>query len=551
MNNNGKTPQYINTAQNDCINRTIGGAINHLLYGKNDSNKKIKTMVLPLAIPTGFGKTRIAIQGIFNTKSHKTKDFVKGTVILWPQKNDHHNQMWVSATNWVKKITSDTKEDRFEYIKGKKKKKIKWARLKRGKGDEDPVIYHKKKMFYVLNEDVVGLKKYSSLGKKLNDGPVFFIIDEWHGKKLIEEFQTFKSKETNLEKRAEIFWRKKLLPPGLGNKKLFVLLVSATPIATTANMDEKKLINISENGDKKFQEYIETAYEAFQILTRIGYKSNKFNILDNDYNSLIAEEVGKLKNNSKKDDFVSFEKNEFAKQYVEYLKAMAKKHFLNKTDIYLREQKNFASDLKNYKLQTLLNFVNSPQNQKKNYVVFCHYLTAVASKLEKFLKDKIENGYAFYDGSSYEKDSELKVSCSKAKKIFNKEVPSPIKGKPLRILIVTDKDSQGIDLHKSRADIIHYELSWNPIRIIQRFGRVWRIIRGAKTTRMTKPHAYYMPYTYSSEEEQINRLRRRWEFLEKIDKDMTEEKQKKKRSSMRFTPISMKIALGERLTPEP
>ena len=330
-----------------------------------------------------------------------------------------------------------------------------------------------------------------------------------------------------------------------------MLLVSATPIATTANMDEKKLINISENGDKKFQEYIETAYEAFQILTRIGYKSNKFNILDNDYNSLIAEEVGKLKNNSKKDDFVSFEKNEFAKQYVEYLKAMAKKHFLNKTDIYLREQKNFASDLKNYKLQTLLNFVNSPQNQKKNYVVFCHYLTAVASKLEKILKDKIKNGYAFYDGSSYEKDSELKVSCSKAKKIFNKEVPSPIKGKPLRILIVTDKDSQGIDLHKSRADIIHYELSWNPIRIIQRFGRVWRIIRGAKTTRMTKPHAYYMPYTYSSEEEQINRLRRRWEFLEKIDKDMTDEKQKKKRSSMRFTPISMKIALGERLTPEP
>lgn len=548
MNNNGKTPQYINTAQNDCINKTIGGAINHLL-----SNEKIKTMVLPLAVPTGFGKTRIAIQGIFNTKNQKTKDFVEGTVILWPQKKDHHNQMWVSATNWVKKITSDTKDDRFEYTKGKK---IKWVRLEKGKDDEKPVIYNKKKMLYVLDKDAEGLKKYSSLGKKLSDKNIFFIIDEWHGKKIIEEFQTFKSKESNLEKRAEIFWRKKLLPPGLDKKNrfkknLFVLLVSATPIATTVNMDEKKLINISENGDKKFQEYIETAYEAFQILTKIGYKSNKFNILDNDYNSLIAKEVDKLKSNSKRDDFESFKKNEFAKQYVEYLKDMAKRHFLNKTDIYLREQKNFASDLKNYKLQTLLNFVNSPQNQKKNYVVFCHYLTAVASKLEKFLKDKVENGYAFYDGSSYEQDSELKVSCSKAKKIFNKEAPSPIKGKPLRILIVTDKDSQGIDLHKSRADIIHYELSWNPIRIIQRFGRVWRIIRGAKTTRMTKPHAYYMPYTYSSEEEQINRLRRRWEFLEKIDKDMTEEKQKKKRSSMRFTPISMKIALGERLTPKP
>lgn len=136
---------------------------------------------------------------------------------------------------------------------------------------------------------------------------------------------------------------------------------------------------------------------------------------------------------------------------------------------------------------------------------------------------------------------------------------------PLRILIVTDRDSQGIDLHRSNAYLVHYELAWNPIRIIQRFGRVWRIIqreyktrprngekaKKVKKTEMTCPRAFYLPFTYSSEEEQINRLRRRWKFLESLDDEMSTEKVKKNRASMSFAAIPFKIALGTRWTPEP
>ncbi|WP_295097990.1 C-terminal helicase domain-containing protein [uncultured Fibrobacter sp.] len=535
MNNN--PPLSINSSQKHCINKTIGGAINHLLYGKNDSNKSLKTMVLPLAIPTGFGKTRIAIRGIFNTKSRKTGKFIQGTVVLWPQKGSHLREMWIDPNNWddrCKERSLEEKKMGFEYAKNKY---IAWSRLK---STDEFITYNKKRLFYVLDKDIEAESKSSKLNKRFGNGPIFFIIDEWHGKKLIEKFQKYESKITDLEKRAEEFWRKKLLPSKLKEKKLFVLLVSATPIATTENMDENKISKLSNNNDKDFQQYIKTAYESFQILTKVGYKSNNFNILDNNYNLLINHEVKKLRFQKN-----VFEKNKkkFATQYAKYLQKMSKE--LNATDIYLKEQKKFASDPDNHKLKTFLKFINNDKNKKKKFVVFCHYLTDVAEKLEEFLCGKVKNGYAFYDGHIYKKGSEQKVSCSKAKKLFND------KDKPLRILIVTDKDSQGIDLHKSKADIIHYELSWNPIRIIQRFGRVWRIIDYGKKAKMTKPHAYHMPYTYSSEEEQLNRLDRRWKFLEKIDADLAGEKKKKIRSSMRFTPISMEIALGDRLTPEP
>ena len=428
----------------------------------------------------------------------------------------------------------------FEYAK---KKYIAWSRLKSA---DDFVTYNRKRLFYVLDKDIKAESKSSIWNKRFGNGPIFFIIDEWHGKKLIEKFQEYKSKTGNLEKRAEEFWRKTLLPSKLNEKKLFVLLVSATPIATTENMDEKKISKLPNNNDKDFQQYIETAYKSFQILTKVGYKSNNFNILDNNYNQLIGYEVDKLKNQKnciQKKNFKLLNKKEFATQYAKYLQKMSEE--LNATDIYLKEQKEFALDPDNLKLKTFLKFINNKKNEKKKFVVFCHYLTDVAEKLEEYLCGKVKNGYAFYDGHIYKKGSELKVSCSKAKKLFND------KDKPLRILVVTDKDSQGIDLHKSKADIIHYELSWNPIRIIQRFGRVWRIIDYGKKAKMTTPHAYHMPYTYSSEEEQLNRLDRRWKFLEKIDADLAGEKKKKNRSSMRFTPISMKIALGDRLTPEP
>ena len=130
-----------------------------------------------------------------------------------------------------------------------------------------------------------------------------------------------------------------------------------------------------------------------------------------------------------------------------------------------------------------------------------------------------------------------------------------------QVLILMDRDSQGISLHESKAWLIHYELSWNPIRIIQRFGRVWRLFLNnpddENSLELTCPKAFCIPFSYSGEEEQLNRLSRRWKFLSEISKEENDKEENKKsvkdanKPLMNLTPIPYEIALGKRLTPEP
>ncbi len=105
------------------------------------------------------------------------------------------------------------------------------------------------------------------------------------------------------------------------------------------------------------------------------------------------------------------------------------------------------------------------------------------------------------------------------------------KDDPLRILIATDSLAEGFDLHKTRQHVIHYELAWSPLRMIQRFDRAWRIMESTGT--LTAPVAYHIPFPYSSDEEVLNRLHRRWEML-------------KEKTNLYFPP--MDIVLGHRLS---
>jgi hypothetical protein len=53
------------------------------------------------------------------------------------------------------------------------------------------------------------------------------------------------------------------------------------------------------------------------------------------------------------------------------------------------------------------------------------------------------------------------------------------------VLVVTDKLSEGVDLHRYCRHIVHYELSPSPIRIVQRNGRVRRL--GSWASRTNRP----------------------------------------------------------------
>jgi superfamily II DNA/RNA helicase len=58
------------------------------------------------------------------------------------------------------------------------------------------------------------------------------------------------------------------------------------------------------------------------------------------------------------------------------------------------------------------------------------------------------------------------------------------------VLVVTDKLSEGIDLHVYCCRLIHYELDPSPIRTVQRNGRIRRVHSWASVTGQPILYAY-------------------------------------------------------------
>lgn len=86
--------------------------------------------------------------------------------------------------------------------------------------------------------------------------------------------------------------------------------------------------------------------------------------------------------------------------------------------------------------------------------------------------------------------------------------------KPPFILVLTDALSESIDLHERCKLIVHYELPWSPIRLFQRIGRLTRLKTwGDKVVFNNDVRTAHIIIPGSVEEERVNRLIRRIEFL--------------------------------------
>ena len=482
------------------------------------NSKKMKTRVIPLAIPTGWGKTRIAVQGVFKA------DYLGRypTFILWPQKESHIEGVWCGETEWNgidSGVCVPTKLVECNDFKSGDYYSI---------NDALRFLNLRKKSKKTASKAKIFSKKLSQM-KSQTTGPIVFIIDEWHSKKIIETYEERKHQET-----PEEFWRHYLLqePPKKRGKKrkLFILLLSATPIATAAAMDSAPSETQKKDGAEK---EIAKSVKSFNELTRVGNQNRKYNLYQI-YPSLIDEQAEKLgKYTGVKLPKVN---EEDAQKWVnQYVSLDTSKISIKKQ--YEDEQYEFVQNKNDLKFKTLNELLELNPNRK--FVVFCHY-KKVALQLQKRLETKA----VFLRNSGKNRLHEIKK--------FNE---SPI-DQSFQVMILMDCDSQGISLHKSNAWIVHYELSWNPIRIIQRFGRVWRLKlqdeNDEESLELTCPKSFFVPFTYSGEEEQLNRLYRRWDFLLKISEDENgESKSNSHKPLMNLTPIPYKIALGRRLTPEP
>lgn len=524
-------------AQKECIEE-----LKILMSRFLNKNRSGYTKVIPLSIPTGWGKTRIAIQSILKTVSNKSAN-----VILWPQNENHIKRIWQRTGDWMgdapkkffmpcwnplhKKICSKD----FRYYKNGKKIKLDVY------NEKSFEKYRNIKFYWTINRNHEFKGDAENLRLNLGNDPIFYIIDEWHSFDLINEFreECEKQKKKPSKALAKKFWRKRLLFGNCKKNNLFVLLLSATPIASANAMDkifdkaDSSNINESYEEDVKAKEAVQSDLKLFDIMTQVGFNSMKhkvhkvfpkvFEKRSYDLEKEKTKEQNKRKYKKLKKDYSSKPKS-FADYYISVANEIVKSKIKFP---YQREQSVFAKP-KSQKVAFIKEFLNQCPPQR-HILIFCHYRSTVAQRLAKSLEE-------FGDRLVYLDENMSDAYINKCIDDFNNP-----KGK-LRYLIVTDMYSQGIDLHKADAWVLHYELAWNPIRIIQRFGRVWRMKHpGAKKNELSHPVAFHMPLTYSSEEEQLSRLKRRWNTLKEIFK----------KNAKMMAPIDFEIALGIRLTPEP
>jgi len=85
------------------------------------------------------------------------------------------------------------------------------------------------------------------------------------------------------------------------------------------------------------------------------------------------------------------------------------------------------------------------------------------------------------------------------------------------VLVTTDRLSESVDLHKRCNTLIHFDLAWSPLRMMQRVGRLWRYgaYKNPKKIGILPPfpRVYHLRYPCSIDDEKYVRLKRRWERL--------------------------------------
>lgn len=142
------------------------------------------------------------------------------------------------------------------------------------------------------------------------------------------------------------------------------------------------------------------------------------------------------------------------------------------------------------KVAKLIELVDGLGDQK--IVIFTEYMAT-----QKVLVEALGNRKLLaYNGSSDEKM--LDVIASEFDR--NSEQPT----NKYQILVTTDALAEGVNLHTATA-LIHYDLKWNPSRLIQREGRVNRLVRFGVTPKDVEVYTFGV----DSLVEKVVRLERR------------------------------------------
>ncbi|AFZ23826.1 DNA/RNA helicase, superfamily II [Cylindrospermum stagnale PCC 7417] len=126
---------------------------------------------------------------------------------------------------------------------------------------------------------------------------------------------------------------------------------------------------------------------------------------------------------------------------------------------------------KDAKLQTLLKWLNKPLLRDKKRLIFTQYADTARYLYENLNpQGKCDDIEVIYSGSNKNKSRLVGRFAPNA----NREYKFKSGESEINTLVATDVLAEGLNLQDGDL-IINYDLHWNPVKLIQRFGRIDRI----------------------------------------------------------------------------
>ena len=123
------------------------------------------------------------------------------------------------------------------------------------------------------------------------------------------------------------------------------------------------------------------------------------------------------------------------------------------------------------KLQTLQRFLNGPDIRPGKILIFSEAEATVEYLYDQLNPGGKDQSIAKLSGSNR---SEFMNIIKRFSPTWNLRRNERIPGPEIRLLIATDVASEGQNLQDC-ARVLNYDLHWNPVKLVQRFGRIDRI----------------------------------------------------------------------------
>ena len=122
------------------------------------------------------------------------------------------------------------------------------------------------------------------------------------------------------------------------------------------------------------------------------------------------------------------------------------------------------------KLQALLELLRSAELQEEKVLVFTQF-----AETARYLHEHLSTAFGANDvGLCWSQGAGRGEILARFAPRANPHVSRRAEERELRLLVATDVLSEGVNLQDARI-VVNYDLHWNPVRLIQRLGRVDRI----------------------------------------------------------------------------